>query len=58
MFLTAALASPTGFEPMASGLGILRSIRLSYGDVRASIPNPRAGVSTLQRRRAVPIHRG
>ena len=24
---------PAGFEPTASGLGILRSIRLSYGDV-------------------------
>lgn len=25
-------ASPRGFEPLASGLGILRSILLSYGD--------------------------
>ena len=27
------MVSPAGFEPAASGLGILRSIRLSYGDV-------------------------
>ncbi len=27
------MASPRGFEPLASGLGILRSILLSYGDM-------------------------
>ena len=33
-----ANASPRGFEPLASRLGILRSIRLSYGDERGIIP--------------------
>ena len=33
-------ASPAGFEPAASGLGILRSIQLSYGDTEGKMSLP------------------
>jgi hypothetical protein len=37
MIILNKMASPRGFEPLASGLGILRSILLSYGDYLAFI---------------------
>ncbi len=34
------MASPAGFEPAASGLGILRSIQLSHGDTQGKMSLP------------------
>ena len=45
-----SVVTPTRFEPMASGLGILRSILLSYGVAAAELRQSRDGIKPIAAR--------